>query len=220
MGGMRQQGKVVLLGTLVVCFGLGVYVYFRAAYIHHKRLRIVEPGRFYRSGQLTAAGFTDAVRQLGIRTIINVQDDFPDPDLPLHFFTSETVKESDLCKRLGVQYVWLPPDLQPRRTPGGPRPHAIDEFLAIMDNPQAYPVLLHCKAGLHRTGVLTAVWRMEYQGWSPAAAYRELRAHGFGPWACTSANDYVNQYVLTYRPRPAQVALGALTQPRSHRRVD
>src|SRR5262249_52791457 len=161
-------------------FVLGVYVYFRASYSHHKRLRAVEPGRFYRCGQNTADGFSDIVLRKHIRTIINVQDDYPDPDLPLHFFTRETIKESELCRRLGLSYGWPARDLQPRRTPGGPRPHAIDEFLAVMDDPQAYPVLLHCKAGLHRTGVLAAVWRIEYQGWSSSAAYRELRAHGFG----------------------------------------
>ena len=79
------------------------------------------------------------------------------------------------------------------------RPAAIDEFLDLMDDPDAYPVLIHCKAGLHRTGCLTAVYRMEYQGWSPGEAYDELKAHGFGDWVCTSANDYVNEYVLQYR---------------------
>jgi protein-tyrosine phosphatase len=203
---MYRSGKIVLLGILVLAFVAGVYGYFRFAYGYHKRLRTVEPGRFYRSGQMTAAGFTDTVRQLGIRMIINVQDDYPDPDLQLHFLTSDTIKESELCRQLGVQYVWLAPDLQPRDTPGGPRPKAIADFLALMDDPANYPVLLHCKAGLHRTGVLTAVWRMEYQGWSHAAAYRELKAHGFGEWAGTAANEYVAQYVLEYQPRRARPA--------------
>jgi len=48
--------------------------------------------------------------------------------------------------------------------------------------------------------VLVAVYRMEYEGWAPAEAFRELKAHGFGAWVCTSANDYVTQYVLTYQP--------------------
>jgi protein tyrosine phosphatase (PTP) superfamily phosphohydrolase (DUF442 family) len=204
---MSRPGKIMILGALGVAFVLGVYLYFRAAYGYHKRLRTVEPGRFYRSGQMTAEGFIDAVRRLGIRTIINVQDDYPDPDLDLHFFSGETIKESELCRRLGVQYVWLSPDLQPRTTPGGPRPRVIREFLALMDDPSTYPVLLHCKAGLHRTGVLTALWRMEYQGWSRAAAWRELQAHGFGPWVGTGANDYIAQYVLNYRRRPGGPAL-------------
>jgi hypothetical protein len=50
---------------------------------------------------------------------------------------------------------------------------------------------------------------MEYQNWSHEEAYAELKAHGFGDWVCTSANDYVEQYVLAYRRRPSGVvALG------------
>ena len=77
----------------------------------------------------------------------------------------------------------------------------IDEFLSLMDNPANRPVLLHCKAGLHRTGVLVAVYRMEYDGWDPLAAVEELKANGFGDVACTAANDYIQQYVLNYKPR-------------------
>jgi protein-tyrosine phosphatase len=69
-----------------------------------------------------------------------------------------------------------------------------------MDDPDIYPVLIHCRAGLHRTGVLTAVYRMEYQGWDMPAALREVKRNGFGETTCTTANPYVDQYVLRYQP--------------------
>jgi hypothetical protein len=31
-----------------------------------------------------------------------------------------------------------------------------------------------------------------------------MKAHGFGPWACTTANLYVSQYVLHYHPRTSR----------------
>lgn len=200
---MTRKGQIVAVVALTAVFAAGCYAYFRATYEHSKRLRVVEPGRFYRSGQMTADGFRDAVRAYGIRTIINVQDEIPDPNIALGVFQSGTIKERDLCKELGVRYVWLQPDLQSRSTPGGPRPVVLDEYLALLDDPDSYPVLIHCKAGLHRTGVLTAVYRMEYQGWSHESAFRELKANGFGDTACTCANDYVSQYVLNYVPRRA-----------------
>src|SRR5262249_9459182 len=142
----------------------------------------------------------DAVARYGIRTVLNVQDEFPDPDLDLTFWTSRTVKERAWCDRLGVRYVHLKPELISRRLVPRCRPPVIEEFLAVLDDPASYPVLAHCHAGLHRTGVLIAVYRMEYQGFSPAEAWADLRANGFGPWVGTAANDYVRQFVLTYRP--------------------
>ena len=69
-----------------------------------------------------------------------------------------------------------------------------------MDDPANYPVLFHCQAGLHRTGC----WRPSI-AWNTTAgrssqAMRELKAHGFGEYYSTSANDFITQYVLTYQP--------------------
>jgi protein tyrosine/serine phosphatase len=175
------------------------FVHYRAVYAHSKRLRVVTPGRFYRSGQLTAEGFTEAVKRYGIRTIINLQDEYPDPDLRRRFLGGGTIKESALCKQLGVRYVFMPPDLIPRKQIPKHRPRAIDRFLKLLDRKASYPVLIHCKAGLHRTGVMTAVYRMEYERWGRGAAHHELKANGFGEFVSTAANDYIVQYILTYR---------------------
>jgi protein-tyrosine phosphatase len=197
---MARSWQTVVVTACVLVFAAGSYFYFRAVYSHNKRLRVVVPGRFYRCGQLTADGFTEAVERFGIRTIINVQEDVPDPDLLKSYTDRTVIKESDLCRKLGVHYVWFAPDLVSRRV-ANPRPKVIDEFLALMDDQSTYPALIHCKAGLHRTGLLTAVYRMQYQGWSPATALRELKANGFGEWVASGANDYVYQYVLRYTRR-------------------
>ena len=196
---MARAIRWTLIAAVVGIVGVAPVVYFRCVYDTHKRLRIVRPGRVYRSGQMTADGFADAVERYGIRTIINVQDEFPDPDLSMSFWSRRTVKESELCQKLDVRYIHLAPTLISRRLIPEHRPAAIDEMLALLDDQSNYPVLIHCHAGLHRTGILTAVYRMEYEGWSADEAYREMKAEGFGPWVCTSANDYVTQYVLSYR---------------------
>jgi protein tyrosine/serine phosphatase len=189
-------------------FGLGIaallivvpFIHYRAAYAHGKRIHEVSPGVLYRCGQLTEEGFADIVERYHIRTIINAQDEFPDPDIEAGYFDRHTRKESELCRRLGVRYVFLPPDLMDqRRLPAG-RPAAIDRLLTILDDPANHPVLIHCHAGLHRTGCYTAVYRMEYEGWSPRQAIAELKANGFGEFVCSSANEYILQYILTYRP--------------------
>ena len=88
----------------------------------------------------------------------------------------------------------------PRKKVPAERPAAIDRYLELLDDPAVYPVLIHCRAGLHRTGCMAAVYRMEYEHFSRDAALRELKFHGFGEFNSTAANDYIVQYILTYRP--------------------
>ncbi len=198
---MRKRLQCLMaVGLALVIAGVPL-LYHRYRLTTAKRLREVEPGKFYRSGQMTAAGLADTIARLKIRTIVNVQNEFPDPDLRRGFLDWHTESERELCERLGVHYVWIAPDLISRRKVADEHPQAIDEFLALMDDPANYPVLLHCKAGLNRTGCLAAVYRLEYQGWTKAEAMDELKDLGFGDSACTAANDYIEQYVLAYRRR-------------------
>jgi len=187
-------GLLIALMLTVVPF-----YYYRWVYTHSKRLRPVVHGQVYRSGQMTAPGFEEAVDRFHFHTIINLQDDVPDPDIALGYFTRQTIKESALCRQLGVRYVFLGPDLISRKRLPHDRPPAIDRFLALMDDSETYPVLLHCRAGLHRTGVMVAVYRMEYQGWSHEDAFLEMKANGFADWPCTTANDYIAQYIDTFQ---------------------
>ncbi len=171
------------------------FVYYRWQYNHAKRLRMVDPGKLYRGGQMTADGLDEAIRRFGFRTIVNFQNEMPDPlmgpDLP----------ESEFCRQRHVKYVYIEPDLVDVWYSHKRRPAAIAEFLEVMDDPNSYPVLLHCRAGLHRTGFFTAIYRMEYQGWSLHAAVHELDANGFGRTPLSSRNEYIAQYLLSYHPR-------------------
>jgi protein tyrosine phosphatase (PTP) superfamily phosphohydrolase (DUF442 family) len=42
------------------------------------------------------------------------------------------------------------------------------------------PVLIHCKHGQNRTGLIAALYRVVYQGWSKQQALAEMRRGGFG----------------------------------------
>jgi tyrosine-protein phosphatase SIW14 len=189
-----------LVALIVLIVGVAPFVYYRAQYAHSKRLRTVVADKVFRSGQLTEEGFRDALTSLGIKTVVNLQDDYPSPDLDRTYLDRRKVKETDLCRELHVRYVFIAPDVLPRDCTPAQRPEAVEKMLEIFDDPKNYPLLLHCKAGLHRTGCMAAIYRMEFQGWTPGQAVEEMRDYGFGDKDCTAANDYVYQYVLSYRP--------------------
>lgn len=176
------------------------YLYYRITFEYQKRLRIVTPGKMYRSGCMTAQGLDAAIKTYGIRTVINLMEEAPDPDLHSHYFAPARVKERAVVERNGARYIALTVTYLPRSQAHTERPATIERYLEILDDPRSYPVLVHCKAGLHRTGIMIAVYRMEYEGWSRQQALAEIRRHGFGEFASTASNEYVQQYVLSYVP--------------------
>ncbi len=187
--------------TMAVLIVAIPWLYHRHLYSRIKRLRVVEVGKFYRSGRATAAGLEQTIKRYQIKTVINLMNEEPEPELALGFFDPRTISQREVCERNGAKMIYLPVDLVSRYKVGEKHPKAIDEFLKIMDDPKNHPVLLHCRAGLHRTGCLSAVYRMEYNEWSPELAWRELRAHGFGEHNCYGDNDYIVQYIAQYVPR-------------------
>ena len=107
---MDRVVRWALVGLIVVLVAVLPVVHYRYVYGHGKRLREVEPGRVYRSGEMTADGFRDARDRYGLRTVICLRDDDPDPNVALGFWPgSGTVKESELCRRLGLRVPLHPP---------------------------------------------------------------------------------------------------------------
>jgi tyrosine-protein phosphatase SIW14 len=198
---MPVWGRWVLGGLVAAVVAGPPFALFRASYAHAKRLREVTPGRFYRSGQMTAAGLRETVDRYGIKTVLNLQHENPDPHMPESWFGKPAVLESDLCKQLGVRYVLMTPDVLPQPNDLAKQPPVVADFLKLLDDPASYPILIHCKAGLHRTGRLTAIYRMEYEGWSTGDALRELRDNGYGYAMASEADDFIIQFVKNYTPR-------------------
>src|SRR5262245_26031019 len=198
----RRQILRWVLGTSAAALALGPpMALYRAQYIHAKRFREVEQGRLYRSGQMTVAGFRETIDRYHIKTVVNLQHEEPDPLLLENWLGKGTIRESELCAQLNVNYKLLTPDVLPPGNTVEMEPPVVKDWLAILDDEKNYPILLHCKAGLHRTGRLTAIYRMEYHGWSHGEALRELRANGYGFVMASEADDFVIQFIQNYRPR-------------------
>ena len=60
------------------------------------------------------------------------------------------------------------------------------------------PVYVHCAGGRHRTGVMTAVYRMEQAGWTPDQAFAEMKRYKFG---LDFLHAEFKEFVYGYRSR-------------------
>ena len=86
--------------------------------------------------------------------------------------------EEKHCAELGLRHHRIRPGVW--SGPGAvPASESIDRFLRVVGDPEAYPILIHCFAGIHRTGAYCAIYRMERNGWHPEQALREMRECGY-----------------------------------------
>ncbi|HKS09373.1 MAG TPA: hypothetical protein VJS13_07480, partial [Pyrinomonadaceae bacterium] len=52
-------------------------------------------------------------------------------------------------------------------------------FLQLVNDQANWPVYVHCKGGRHRTGEMTAIYRITNDGWTAAQAYEEMKKYDF-----------------------------------------
>jgi tyrosine-protein phosphatase SIW14 len=117
---------------------------------------------FYRGAQPEGSDYAD-LATFGIRTVINL--------------TSHDAEENEksMVEKAGMNYIQIP-----MTTHEYPSETKVKKFLDIVKDPANQPIYVHCVGGKHRTGVLTAVYRMTQDGWTADRAYQEMKDYKFG----------------------------------------
>lgn len=114
---------------------------------------------FYRCGQFKKSEVAE-LQKLGIRTAVSLRS-----------FNSD----DDELKGSGIKPVRI------RINTWSINDRNVAAALAALRRAEAEgPVVLHCQHGADRTGLVTAMYRILYQGWSKDAALDELRNGGYG----------------------------------------
>lgn len=113
---------------------------------------------YYRGSQPMGDDYAD-LKALGVKTIIDLTDEDD---------------KGGAARRAGLQFVQIP-----MSSTTAPSAAQVDQFLSIVNDPAQQPVYVHCKGGRHRTGTLTAVYRMANEGWTPDRAYEEMLKYDF-----------------------------------------
>ncbi|MBX3470556.1 MAG: tyrosine-protein phosphatase [Planctomycetes bacterium] len=104
-------------------------------------------------------------------------------------------EERRAVERIGARWVQL-------RTSGKsePPPESVEQFFALVEDPANWPIVLHCQGGIHRTGLWAALYRIQYQGWSPERAIAEMEDLYFD-WSITD-REALKRWLRRYRRDP------------------
>jgi tyrosine-protein phosphatase SIW14 len=115
---------------------------------------------YYRGSQPDATQFED-LKRLGVKTIIDLRKD-------------KLEQASDWAVAAGLKYVNIPLTTKKPATED-----QTADFLKLVTDPANWPVYVHCKGGRHRTGEMTAIFRITHDGWTSDQAYQEMKKYDF-----------------------------------------
>ena len=142
---------------------------------------------YFRGAQPQGSDYAD-LAALGVKTVIDLTDGDGQPG------------EKASVERAGMTYVRIPMDTHETVSDA-----KILQFLNIVDDAAKQPVYVHCVGGRHRTGVMTAIYRMTNEAWTADKAFAEMKQYKFGSdFLHPEFKDFVNGYVAAPAAMPVK----------------
>ena len=130
-----------------------VFILLQACNFHE-----VDPGKFYRSGQMSGDEIAEVIEEYGIKTVINLRG----------------TSNSDWWKDEHEAVINGGAVHHNIRMKADRLPHKEDlRKLIEVYRTAERPILVHCKHGADRAGEATTMYLMEYMGYSKKAAIKE-----------------------------------------------
>ena len=149
---------------------------------------------YYRGAQPQGRDYAD-LATLGIKTVINLTSD------------DALAEEKSMVEQAGMKYLQIP-----MTTHAVPTAAQLAEFLKVVNDSASQPVYVHCVGGRHRTGVMTAAYRITHDGWTSDQAFKEMKQFKFG---ADFLHAEFKQFVYGYPAalRAAAAAAGPVAGP-------
>ncbi|HEY0459656.1 MAG TPA: tyrosine-protein phosphatase [Pyrinomonadaceae bacterium] len=193
---MKKNHLRAFLATFVFVLSFSVLSFAQTAPAAFPNVKIQNFGqmdeRFYRGAQPNPGDY-QALKDLGVHTVIDLRND-------------PTVYEKTEVEKLGMKYVNIPMSGWK-----SPKDKDIVAFLNLMQESTTGTVFVHCKAGIHRTGVAGAVYRFTKYGWDYDKAYTEMKNYNFSSGLVHGSlksfvKDYAENIQKTQPAKPVETA--------------
>jgi|TARA_B100000768_G_scaffold37101_1_gene35784 protein tyrosine/serine phosphatase len=182
--------KITKTCICLLLFGVSKYVYD----VHlNYNFKEISQNKVYKSGVIPPEKIAEYIADHQLKSVIdlrfpNTKDKINNPEIPKELTAEKLAVE----KLEGVNYFNLGTDQVPTQ-------NTVDEFLEIMDDPSNYPVLIHCYHGVGRAQMFSALYRIEYEGWTNQEAREQTRLLLKGSSFDEGAPK--GDYLINYEPR-------------------
>jgi tyrosine-protein phosphatase SIW14 len=177
-----MNNKIKKISTILIA--LGTIALFTAAQTSPRtdfpNIKIDNFGQmnehYYRGAQPNPDDYA-SLAALGVKTVVDLRDD-------------PTDYEKSGAEAAGMKYVNIPMSGWQ-----SPRDEDINAFLKLANDPASGTIFVHCKAGIHRTGIVAAIYRFTSDGWDYDKAYTEMTNYNCSAGLFHGAlKTYVKQY--------------------------
>ncbi len=152
----------------------------------HKVLRyhfdVVDSHKLYRSGILTNHALRYIVRKYKIRHVVNLLE----ADVAA---MPKFARQRAIIEKHHAISISLPLSVPPQAA-------QVTRFMALCDDPKNHPILVHCKQGVCRTGMLVAVYQRHNFDADNATIFANLPTykHNFPPARYATYRDFILHY--------------------------
>jgi protein tyrosine/serine phosphatase len=158
-----------LFGCLLAFLAL----YFLWDFEIQRNFGTIREGKIYRSGQPGESQLERWIKKYHLKTIIVLK-----PTLRR--------EEIEIAERYGVIVHHIP-----MSSYHGPSEEQWQRILALLADEQNFPLLYHCHRGADKTGIITAMYRVEVQHWPLWKALLEMHLHYHVPFFRPALQKYL-----------------------------
>jgi protein tyrosine phosphatase (PTP) superfamily phosphohydrolase (DUF442 family) len=174
-----RRRVVIPLAALLAIVLCALALYGHWVLVEH-RFAAVTPGELYRSAAMPPERLVEKVQEHGIRAVVDLRT------------YGEDLAERDALAAVGVKYFNLP-------TFQRPTSRALDAFIELAEQSENRPLLVHCEHGVGRAVLFSALYRIEFEGWTNERA-RSNAFWGSGLGAFTEGSTK-GHFLRHYEPR-------------------